>query len=410
MMKWFFKKSTKEQILIIIMAVLVVLLVILAVVMIVGAGKRKKVQDQSMPEIMAEHPLYLDYGTDFRYTYSMEYPKSTSEDGRTVFEVPEGETVVFTIVPIEGKILKDVSVKAGTEKIKFKRTDNDISFVMPRQSVSVSPVMAVDTSYATPTPGPAEVTVEGVTDELAAIMLGQYNEKLFLNNLRTALSLDNANSSYRDVTVISFTGEMVDTGIANTVGMVALLNHTTTRKILVLYNTSSDVYSFTLNYVPTVAAVSARGSPTPTQTPKRTPSPTPTPKPTSTPVPAATKAAEVPSGSSGNITGDGGNTGGGYEVPYQEEPEVQDIPVTEEEFISRFTLYEYPESFSSYVGGSEVFLNALYDYIYGMDPDITSGTFEGFAIEGNLIKFTVSLSNGGMLVGTYDRDAGEFYF
>ena len=219
-------------------------------------------------------------------------------------------------------------------------------------------------------------------------MKGQYKEELFLDNLRVALSLDNKNSSYSDVTVISFTGETVDTGIVDTVGMVAVLNHTTTRKVLVSYNTASDVYSFTLNYVPTVSPVSAALPKTPdvSKAPKATAAPVPTRK--------------------GN-----GGTGGGSTVP--EVPAAGgtvDAPVSVEEFISNFTLYEYPESFSSYVGGSDAFFNALFDYIYEMDPTITSGTFEGFSVNGDTIRFTVTLSNGGTLTGTYDRSTDTFYF
>ena len=87
-----------------------------------------------------------------------------------------------------------------------------------------------------------------------------------------------------------------------------------------------------------------------------------------------------------------------------------DAPVSVEEFISNFTLYEYPESFSSYVGGSDAFFNALFDYVYEMDPTITSGTFEGFSVNGDIVHFTVVLSNGGTLAGTYDRSTDTFYF
>ena len=404
-MKHFFQMTKKERIITVIIAVMIVLMAVIAAFAVMGFRPGRQEDDPSDNSGAGEYLLYLDYGTDFRYTYAMEFERSTSDDGRITFRIPAGETAVFTIVPVEGKILKDVSVKAGTDRVKFERQDNDISFKMPAGSVSVSPLMTVDTSYATPTPGPKAVAVEGVTPELAALMKGQYKEELFLDNLRVALSLDNKNSSYSDVTVISFTGEKVDTGIADTVGMVAVLNHTTTRKVLVSYNTASDVYSFTLNYVPTVSPVSA---PSPTKTPDVSKAPEGVASPTPTKVP--TKAPGTQSGGPGSGQGNGG-TGGGSTVP--EVPAADgtvDAPVSVEEFISNFTLYEYPESFSSYVGGSDAFFNALFDYVYEMDPTITSGTFEGFSVNGNTVRFTVVLSNGGTLAGTYDRSTDTFYF
>ena len=109
--------------------------------------------------------------------------------------------------------------------------------------------------------------------------------------------------------------------------------------------------------------------------------------------------------------GNAGNAGGGNPIP--ETPDTggaDETPTSVEEFISRFSLYEYPESFSSYVGGSDSFFNALFDYVYETDPTITSGTFEGFSVNGDLVQFTVSLSNGGYLIGNYDRNTGTFYF
>ena len=402
-MEWFFKLSKKDKITLIVIAVGAIILIVFLYILLSRVRKSAS-PDESITDGQ-EYMLYLDFGTDFRYTYSMEFPRSTSEDGRIVFTIPQGETAVFTVVPSDGKLIKDISVKAGTEKVEYERVDNDISFKMPAHSVSVSPITEIDSSYATPTPGPQKVVVEGVTQELAGLMQGQYDEKLFLSNLRTALALDNSNSSFRDVEVISFTGETVDLGIDNTVGMVAILNHTTTRKVLVSYNTASNVYSFTLNYVPTVSATStAVTDPPATATPR--PTSTPIPKPTATQAPAPASAGNA-GGSAFGSGGSGGSAGnGGYDNPSQEGNETP----TAEEFISRFSLYDYPESFSSYVGGSDAFFNALFDYVYEMDPNITSGTFEGFSIDGNFIKFSVSLSNGGVLVGTYDRDTGEFYF
>lgn len=413
-MKWFFQLSKKERGITVVIVVLILLMIFMAAVAVTRAKKVGPADDSSETEEAGQYLLYLDYGTDFRYTYSMEFERSTSDDGRVTFQIPAGETAVFTIVPVEGKILKDVLVKAGTDKVKFERQDNDISFKMPAHSVSVSPVMAADASYATPTPGPKAVVVEGVTPELAALMNGQYREELFLSNLRIALSLDNPNSSNSDVSVISFTGETVDTGIANTIGMVAVLNHTTTRKVLVSYNAASDVYSFTLNYVPTISAVSANVSKAPIAT--KTPIPTPTQVPTRVPTkkPAQQNSGSGSSQGSGGNTGNVGNTGNpGGDNQNVETPDVgeaDDIPVSVEEFISRFSLYEYPESFSSYVGGSDAFFNALFDYVYETDPTITSGTFEGFSVNGDLVQFTVSLSNGGYLIGTYDRNSNTFYF
>ena len=404
-MKRFFQMTRKERIITVITAVMIVLMAVIAASAVMGFKPGRNSDELSDDSETGEYLLYLDYGTDFRYTYAMEFERSTSDDGRITFRIPAGETAVFTIVPMEGRILKDVSVKAGTDRVRFERQDNDISFKMPAKSVSVSPVMAADTSYATPTPGPKSVAVEGVTQELAALMKGQYKEELFLDNLRVALSLDNKNSSYSDVAVISFTGETVNTGIADTVGMVAVLNHTTTRKVLVSYNTASDVYSFTLNYVPTVPPVSA---PVATKTPDVSKAPEGAASPTPTKVP--TKAPGTQSGGPGSGQGNGG-TGGGSTVP--EVPAAGgtvDAPVSVEEFISNFTLYEYPESFSSYVGGSDAFFNALFDYVYEMDPTITSGTFEGFSVNGNTVRFTVVLSNGGTLAGTYDRSTDTFYF
>ena len=407
-MKWFFKLSKKDKITRIVIVVGAIILIVFLYVLLSRIRKSAS-PDESIADGQ-EYMLYLDVGTDFRYTYSMEFPRSTAEDGRIVFTIPQGETAVFTIVPSDGKLIKDITVKAGTEKIEYERVDNDISFTMPAHSVSVSPVTETDPSYATPTPGPQKVTVEGVTQELADLMQGQYDEKLFLSNLRTALALDNTNSSFRDVEVISFTGETVNLGIDNTVGMVAILNHTTTRKVLVSYNTASNVYSFTLNYVPTLSATSTGvTAPPATATPR--PTATPLPKPTTTQVPAAngntgSGGSAFGSGGAGGGYGNGGYGNGSYDNPSPEENETPTV----EEFISRFSLYDYPESFSSYVGGSDAFFSALFDYVYAMDPTITSGTFEGFNIDGNFIKFSVSLSNGGILVGTYDRDAGEFYF
>ena len=270
-MEWFFKLSKKDKITLIVIAVGAIIFIVFLYILLSRVRKSAS-PDESITDGQ-EYMLYLDFGTDFRYTYSMEFPRSTSEDGRIVFTIPQGETAVFTVVPSDGKLIKDITVKAGTEKIEYERVDNDISFTMPAHSVSVSPVTEIDSSYATPTPGPQKVTVEGVTQDLADLMQGQYDEKLFLSNLRTALALDNTNSSFRDVEVISFTGETVDLGIDNTVGMVAILNHTTTRKVLVSYNTASNVYSFTLNYVPTLSA---------TSTAVTAPPATATPRPTST--------------------------------------------------------------------------------------------------------------------------------
>ena len=107
-MKRFFQMTRKERIITVIIAVMIVLMAIIAASAVMGFKPGRNSDELSDDSETGEYLLYLDYGTDFRYTYAMEFERSTSDDGRITFRIPAGETAVFTIVPMEGKILKDV--------------------------------------------------------------------------------------------------------------------------------------------------------------------------------------------------------------------------------------------------------------------------------------------------------------
>lgn len=120
-MKKFFKLTRKERIITVVIIVLILLMIFMVAVAVTRAKRGGSDDDSSGTAEAFKYLLYLDYGTDFRYTYSMEFERSTSDDGRITFQIPAGETAVLTIVPMEGKILKDVSVKAVTDKVKYER-------------------------------------------------------------------------------------------------------------------------------------------------------------------------------------------------------------------------------------------------------------------------------------------------
>lgn len=375
--------ETRDRIILGVLAGIVIVMIVAFIILFV----RKKNREAQLPDdsVVAEveeknYTLYLDTVKGVTYYFTMQYEQGVADDGRQFLMVPAGGRVTFEIfLEDSGKEIKNVSIKYGWNKdVDYTMTDQVVEFEMPSGDVEVRPeVEEIKLAEVTPTAIPEKViSVDGVTDSIREATQSRYDEEIFMRSLKNALSLDTGNSgAYNDVSSITFTGEIIQNG--NIVSMVAVLNHNTSRKVLVQFHLDSGEYLFTLNYMPT-------------------PTPTTAPSPTqiSTKAPTAT---QTPSRSQSNTAG--GSSSGGYSsqatAPQATKPQTTTTTTT-------FSLSGITPEFQSAVGNAQEFLDILYDYLYSVYPDVTAGELNGFGKNGKTVSFRITLNNGVVINGKYN--------
>ena len=377
--------ETRDKIILGVLAGIVVVMIAAFIFLSVRKRNRESpIPDDSVVADVVEknYTLYLDTVKGVTYYYTMQYEQGLADDGRQFLTIPAGGRVTFEVfLDDAGKEIKDVSIKYGWNKdVDFTMTDQVVEFVMPAGDVEVRPeVKDIQMAEVTPTEIPEKIiSVDGVTDSVREAAQGGFNEEAFLRSLKNALSLDTGNSgAYNDVSSITFTGEVISNG--SVVNMVAVLNHNTSRKVLVQYHLDSGEYLFTLNYQPT---------PTPTNVPS--PTQMSTKAPTATPAPRQSQSNSA-----------GGSSSGGYSVPQTTSPQETQPQTTTT--TTTFTLSGIPSEFQSAVGNVQEFLDILYDYLYQIYPDVTGGNLTGFGSSGSTIKFRIELNNGVTINGSYNK-------
>ena len=378
--------ETRDKIILGVLAAVVIAMIVAFIILFV----RKKNREAQPPDdsVVAEvddksYTLYLDTVKGVTYYYTMQYEQGLADDGRQFLMVPAGGRVTFEIfLEDSGKEITDVSIKYGWNRdVDYTITDQVVEFEMPSADVEVRPeIEDIKIAEITPTEIPEKIiSVDGVTDSIREATQSRYDEETFLRSLKNALSLDTGNSgSYGDVSSITFTGEVVPNG--NVISMVAVLNHNTSRKVLVQYHLDSGEYLFTLNYVPT---------PTPTTTP--------TPTQMSTKAPTVTSA---PRQSQSNTAGGSSSGGSSSQATVPQAPQVTRPQTTTT--TTTFSLSGITPEFQSAVGNAQEFLDILYDYLYSVYPDVTAGDLNGFGKSGQTVSFRITLNNGIVINGKYN--------
>lgn len=376
--------ETRDKIILGVLIGIIILMIIAFIILLVRKNNAEgEPPDDSVASVVTDksYTLYLDTVKGVSYYYTMQYDQGLADDGRQFLTVPQGGRVTFEIVlDDDSKEVSDISIKYGWNKnVEYTVDDMVVDFTMPSGDVEVRPELSDKKIIeAAPTEVPDHViSVDGVTDAIRQAMQGRYDEELFVRSLKNALSLDSGNSSaYSDISSITFTGEIVNDN-PNVVGLVAVLNKNTQKKVYVQFQLDSGDYLFTLNYMPTPTA-----TPVPVQTATKTPT-------------ATTKPSQPHSGSAGSSTGASSSS------PQSTSPQSQSRPQTTTT-TTTFSLSGITNEFNGAVGNVQEFLDILYDYIYHVYPDVQRGELNGFSYNGSAVTFRITLDNSVVIDGRYN--------
>lgn len=367
------------------MIVGIIAAVALVVILICG-GFYLKADKKQEPE---EEPTYIVtvYKSLDGLITSADPDMVQSEDtSKLLLEAHAQDKVILNVLMDAGKayagaeVLDDTVTSLVVSEQAKSSTEEEISFTMPESNVTVS-VNYQALPEPTPTPEPTpipeskryNISVGGVTDEILKDYDGAYDETKLVNEFGNYFGMSNPDSKYYSTYRITFTAEPA-TSTGTYVGHYVYLNDDTTWRVLTEYNTVSQSYSFTDEKVE------------PTATPTPEPSPTPTSTPTTT--------------STGGTTG---YTGGaaGYSIPQYQTVETS------------FDVNNVSTVFLQFVGSESGFYDAIAEYVFssGLTGQVV-GTFGSYEIdpETDTARFTVSLSTGGSIDGSFSKEASQYTF
>ena len=338
---------------------------------------------------------------------SLEFPESYLEsenDTEVRLSVEEDAMVTFIAKPQTGKIFggltinmaKDISHEISYLVNDVTGEDKRINFVMPQGDVLVNMkfVTEEEAQEQPPETNPPEteavsekpqeapygLTLHGLTGEILASYDGAFDDIAFLQALGDDLHISSAKSEYRTVTDVYFSDEAYDGEEEDgKVYHYIYFNNDPRWRVLSTYFKKEKTYMFTEVQEETETDAAAGNE-------------------------AAVNGAAGPS-VNGNGTGySGGATsgsGGGYS---------EGSPVTT---TTTFDIMQVSKTFLKYVGDQDRFYEECFQYVLlkGGSGNIV-GTMSSYEIlpEKEKAKFTITLSSGGTIEGTYNRKKDAYSF
>ena len=337
-----------------------------------------------------------------------------SEDEKEVhLTASEDELISMLAKPIGGRVFAGLTINNANDITKEENylvnddTGNTkrINFVMPHTDVimnfrfdkedakpekeSETKTQEPETERQSETGPPYGLRLHGLSAEVIASYNGMFDDRAFLQSLGDELHISSSESAYHTVTDVTFSEEPYKgEEESDKVFHYIYFNHDKEWKVLATYFKHENAYVFT-------EAVTDEIETNEQETQNSTGS-------EENGNTSGGNASAV-SGSGSGISGTGGYTasGGGYSSGGGTTTETS------------LDIMQVSKTFLKYVGGEEPFYSKVFDYILlkGMTGQIV-GTMSSYKIypDENRADFTITLSTGGAIKGTYRKDKDSFSF
>jgi hypothetical protein len=326
-------------------------------------------------------------------------------DTELKLSITDGTMVTLLIHPKSGKVLKDVTINEtdnvhnNVDYLVNDTGDGDkkrVNFVMPDKDLLMNITYAdKETDPAVPAPEteeepettyveqetetPYNLKLHGLTAEILTSYMGRFNDQAFLQQLGDDLYIRNEASDYRGVRDVTFSGEEYSgPKEKGNVYHYVYFNNDKDFKVLCTYFPQEDRYLFTDPN--TALPVSESESKSETA--------------------AETTASTASGGSYGGGSGssaDGGSTQTGSTT-------VTSISLD---------IMQVSKNLLEFCGGKERFYDQVFHYVElkGLSGEIV-GTMDSYQIDPEKEKavFSISLSSGQTISGSYSKSSNEFSF
>ena len=336
---------------------------------------------------------------------SLEFPESyleTENDTEVKLSVEEDAMVTFIVKPQTGKVFDGLTINLSkdiNQEISYlvndaQGDDKRINFVMPQGDVLIN-MKFVSEEEQQQEPIPAEepeetealaeeiqeapygLTLHGLTGQILASYDGAFDDIAFLQSLGDDLHISSARSEYRTVTDVYFSDEEYEgEKEEGKVYHYIYFNNDPRWRVLSTYFKKEKTYMFTeLPDEEETEPVSAEGS---------------------------DQASQSDTGAlAGAGTVSPSSAGGGYS-------QGGDSTST-----TTFDIMQVSKTFLKYVGDQDRFYEECFQYVLlkGGSGNIV-GTMSNYEIlpEKEKATFTITLSTGGVIEGSYSRKKNAFSF
>ena len=339
---------------------------------------------------------------------SLEFPGSylnSENDTEVKLSVEEDTMVTFIAKPQAGKIFDGLTINMAKDikqEISYlvndaQGDDKRINFVMPHGDVLVNmkfvteeeqeqedqreqtpetdPPTETEAGSEAPQGPPYGLTLHGLTGEILASYDGAFDDIAFLQSLGDDLHISSAKSEYRTVTDVYFSDEAYDGEKEDgKVYHYIYFNNDPRWKVLSTYFKNEKTYMFTeIQEEPETEAAANNGN---------------------------NNSAGISTGTSA-AAGSTSGTSGSYS---------QGTPVTT---TTTFDIMQVSKTFLKFVGDQDRFYEECFQYVLlkGGAGNIV-GTMSSYKIlpEKEKAKFTITLSTGGTIEGTYNRKKDAYSF
>lgn len=334
----------------------------------------------------------------------------------------EDELISMLAKPLSGRVFGGLTINDASDITKEENylVNDDtgdakrINFVMPhtdiimnfrfnREEVQPEPEpetekKETETEKQSETGSPYGLRLHGLSAEVIASYNGMFDDRVFLQTLGDELHISSSESAYHTVTDVTFSEEPYSgEEESDKVFHYIYFNHDKEWKVLATYFKHENAYVFTeaTDDEPETAEdnsdtsgdgnnSNASGNGT------------------------GGNALSTGSGTGSTNTGSGGYSSGGYSTAggsYSSSGET----TTE----ASLDIMQVSKTFLKYVGGEEPFYSRIFDYVLlkGLTGQIV-GTMSSYKIypDDNRADFTITLSTGGTVKGTYRKDKDSFSF
>lgn len=337
---------------------------------------------------------------------SIEYDKNLLDnetDTDLLLSVQPTEMVTLIVHPVTGKYFDSLSINATgdiSESYSYLVNDADgdnkrINFVMPDADVIVNlkftdketeakqpvqetkaPETEAETMAETPETNPYGLTIHGLTASILQSYNGQFDDQSFLQQLGDQLHINSAKSEYQGVTDVTFSeeevqGEKDDDKVYHYI----YFNNDPRWEALASYYTKDRTYLFSEVERESETSQSETSNPN-----------------------AGSQQDSGGNYSGGSYYGNGSTGGSSYTTP---------------EVTTSFDILQVSTVFLKYVGGQDRFYDEAFKYVQkkGLTGEIV-GTMSSYEIspDENKAAFSISLSTGGSISGTYSKTDNAFTF
>ena len=336
---------------------------------------------------------------------SLEFPESYLEsenDTEVRLSVEEDSMVTFIVKPQTGKVFDGLTINLSkdiNQEISYLVNDAQgdnkrVNFVMPQGDVLVN-MKFISEEELQPEPMPAEepeeteapveeikeapygLMLHGLTGQILASYDGAFDDIAFLQALGDDLHISSARSEYRTVTDVYFSdeeyeGEKEDGKVYHYI----YFNNDPRWRVLSTYFKKEKTYMFTeLPDEDETETISAAGSDQASQS------------------------------ATGTLAGAGGTGTSGAGGVYSQGNSSTST--------TTFDIMQVSKTFLKYVGDQDRFYEECFQYVLlkGGSGNIV-GTMSSYEIlpEKDKAKFTITLSTGGVIEGSYNRKKDAYSF